>query len=305
MSIIIHNTGKKKELEPICRCENLSNFKLAGESLEKLQKKRILGPCQCSAENKESCGCGKFKINIIDKLWPSENLASSLFTAYQPVIVYSENNEPVAWISENEKKPEKALSVPLDPESLLIKYPWDLLEINEEILKNISENDIQGKISQGVNIDGKVHIGKGSVLLPGVYIEGNLLIGENCKIGPNCYFRANTSLGDNCHIGQAVEIKNSILADNTSIGHLSYLGDSIIGRNTNFGAGTITANFRHDGKNHKSEVGGKLIDTGRRKFGTVIGENVHTGIHTSIYPGRKIWDNIDTFPGEIIKKDKK
>jgi NDP-sugar pyrophosphorylase family protein len=50
-------------------------------------------------------------------------------------------------------------------------------------------------------------------------------------------------------------------------------------------------------------VRGELIDTGRRKLGTIIGDNVHTGIHTSIYPGRKIWPNESTLPGEIVTKD--
>ncbi len=93
--------------------------------------------------------------------------------------------------------------------------------------------------------------------------------------------------------------------DNVAAGHLSYIGDSVVGEKTNFGAGTITANFRHDGKNHRSAVDDKIIDTGRRKFGTIIGSNVHTGIHTSIYPGRKIGRNASTLPGAIVKKDVK
>jgi bifunctional UDP-N-acetylglucosamine pyrophosphorylase/glucosamine-1-phosphate N-acetyltransferase len=71
----------------------------------------------------------------------------------------------------------------------------------------------------------------------------------------------------------------------------------------NFGAGTITANLRHDGQNNLSEVGGRLVDTGRRKLGTVVGDNVHTGIHTSIYPGRKLWPGTWTRPGAIVQAD--
>jgi bifunctional UDP-N-acetylglucosamine pyrophosphorylase/glucosamine-1-phosphate N-acetyltransferase len=93
--------------------------------------------------------------------------------------------------------------------------------------------------------------------------------------------------------------------DKVSAGHLSYIGDSIICPLTNFGAGTITANFRHDGKNHRSAVDGQIMDTGRRKFGTIIGDHVHTGIHTSIFPGRKIWPGLATMPGDLVKKDLK
>ena len=57
----------------------------------------------------------------------------------------------------------------------------------------------------------------------------------------------------------------------------------------------------NDWKRHP--VNNQLIDTGRRKLGVIIGDNVHTGIHTKIYPGRKIWPNKSTLPGEIVKKD--
>ena len=93
--------------------------------------------------------------------------------------------------------------------------------------------------------------------------------------------------------------------DGVGAGHLSYVGDSIIGVKTNLGAGTITANFRHDGKNHRSEINGSLVDTGRRKFGSILGDNVHTGVHTSIYPGRKIWNDVSTRPGDCVDRDLK
>ena len=183
-----------------------------------------------------------------------------------------------------------------------ITYPWSLLDANK-LLLNMQESKIEGTIEEGVHISGKVVVGKGTVVKSGVYIEGPVFIGENCKIGPNCYLRAGTTIGNNCHIGQAVEVKNSIFFDNSNCAHLSYVGDSVIGFNVNLGAGFITANLRHDNKNVKSMVKGKLIDSGRRKLGAIISDNVHTGIHTSVYPGRKIWNNKTTLPGEIVRKD--
>ena len=194
-------------------------------------------------------------------------------------------------------------SIPADEASFRIRYPWDLLKINEEYLAGYTENDIKGTVRERVTLDGVVILGEGSVLLPGVYIEGVAVIGKNCKIGPNCYLRGYNFISDKCHIGQAVEIKNSILMTHVAAGHLSYIGDSIVCQNVNFGAGTITSNFRHDGKNHRSMVQGSLIDTGRRKFGSIIGENVHTGIHTAIYPGRKLWADVQTRPGDVVQLD--
>jgi UDP-N-acetylglucosamine diphosphorylase / glucose-1-phosphate thymidylyltransferase / UDP-N-acetylgalactosamine diphosphorylase / glucosamine-1-phosphate N-acetyltransferase / galactosamine-1-phosphate N-acetyltransferase len=187
--------------------------------------------------------------------------------------------------------------------SFLIVHSWELLKANEDYVSQLSESSLLGEIHSSAVIEGHIHLGKGSRILPGVFIQGNVIIGENCKIGPNCYLRGATSIGDHCHIGHAVEIKNSIILSHTSIGHLSYVGDSVIGHKVNFGAGTITSNLRHDGKNHRTQVSDELIDTGRRKFGTIVGDNVHTGINTSIYPGRKIFPYSSTRPGEIVQKD--
>jgi bifunctional UDP-N-acetylglucosamine pyrophosphorylase/glucosamine-1-phosphate N-acetyltransferase len=187
--------------------------------------------------------------------------------------------------------------------SFLLVHSWDLLKANEDYVSKLNESTLQGDVHSSTVIEGHVHLGKGSRILPGVFIEGNVVIGENCKIGPNCYLRGSSSIGDHCHIGQAVEIKNSIILSHSSIGHLSYVGDSIIGHKVNFGAGTITSNLRHDGKNHRTQISDELIDTGRRKFGTIIGDHVHTGINTSFYPGRKIFPNCSTRPGEIVQKD--
>jgi bifunctional UDP-N-acetylglucosamine pyrophosphorylase/glucosamine-1-phosphate N-acetyltransferase len=182
-------------------------------------------------------------------------------------------------------------------------YSWDLLDANEAILKELTKSDIKGTVEPNVHIKGIIKVGEGTVIKSGTYIEGNAIIGKNSQIGPNCYIRGSTSIGDGCKVGQAVEIKNSILMDGSKVPHLSYVGDSIIGENSNLGAGTIVANLRHGHDNVKTMVNGTLVDTGRRKFGTIIGDNVHTGIHTSIYPGRKIWPDKITRPGEIVEKD--
>lgn len=183
------------------------------------------------------------------------------------------------------------------------RFPWDLLAVNEIIVGDITEDFIEGDVHPLAVIEGRIRLGAGSRILPGVFIEGNVVIGRNCRIGPNCYIRGNTSIGDGCIIGQSVEIKNCIILSGTSIGHLSYVGDSILGEKVNFGAGTIVSNFRHDSGNHRSMVEGELVDTGRWKFGTIVGDGVHTGIGTLIYPGRKIWPNMNTRPGEVVERD--
>ncbi|MFM1921214.1 MAG: hypothetical protein RLZZ303_2848 [Candidatus Hydrogenedentota bacterium] len=187
---------------------------------------------------------------------------------------------------------------------LAIGYPWHLLDANEYFLNHGFDTDICGELSPLAVFNGHVQIGAGTVIKPGVYTEGPVLIGRNCEIGPNCYLRAGTVIGDGCKVGQGCEIKNSILMNGAKVPHLSYVGDSILGEGANLGCGTVIANFRHDGKTHRSEYNGALVDTGRRKFGAVIGDHVHTGINTSIYPGRKLSPHASTLPGEVVMRDK-
>lgn len=198
---------------------------------------------------------------------------------------------------------EEALVVMASKESRLIRYAWDLLHVNEQVVGSLSESRYDGEVSPAANVEGHLVVGEGSRVLPGVFIEGNAVIGKNCKVGPNCYIRGNTTIGDGCHIGQSVEVKNSIIGHGSAVGHLSYVGDSVIGTKVNFGAGTITSNFRHDGGNHFSMSDGELVDTGRRKFGAIVGDGVHTGIHTAIYPGRKMGAGTSTRPNAEVQKD--
>jgi bifunctional UDP-N-acetylglucosamine pyrophosphorylase/glucosamine-1-phosphate N-acetyltransferase len=167
-----------------------------------------------------------------------------------------------------------------------IGQPWDLLEANEVLLKeNRDDYIVEGEVESSVTLKPPVRLGKGSILRAGTYIEGPVVIGENCEIGPNSYIRPFTSIGNRCRVGNACEIKNSIVMNKTHIPHLSYVGDSIVGESVNFGAGTITANLRLDEKPIYVTVKGQRVNSGRRKLGALIGDNVRTGIGVTIMPG--------------------
>jgi len=182
-------------------------------------------------------------------------------------------------------------------------YAWDLLGHQEALLSSMESSKCSGTVEKGALLTGPVIIDDNSTIRSGAVIEGPAVIGRECDIGPNCYIRKNTVVGDRCRIGQAVEIKNALIMDDVQIAHLSYVGDSIVGCSCNLGAGTITANRRHDGNTIRSEIKGELIDTGRAKLGAILGDGVHTGIHTSIYPGRKLWPGTWTRPGAVVDRD--
>ena len=181
-----------------------------------------------------------------------------------------------------------------------IGRPWELLDANEYFL-SVLQPDISGEIEPFATLKGSVSVGEGTIIRNGSYIVGPVIIGKNCDIGPNCYIRPGTSIGDNVRIGNAVEIKNSIIMKGTHIGHLSYVGDSIIGERCNFGAGTKVANLRHDGRTIRVILKEKLIDSGRRKLGTIMGDDVHTGINSMINVGAVVESKAMIAPGELVK----
>lgn len=181
-----------------------------------------------------------------------------------------------------------------------IGFPWDLLRANEIFLRDV-KSDIKGKVESFATIEGNLVLGENSIVRNGAYIKGNVIIGENCDIGPNCLIRGYTSIGDNCKVGNAVEVKNSIIMDNTKIPHHNYVGDSIIGENCNLGSGTKVANLRLDERELRIIIKGKKVDTGRRKLGVIMGDNVKTGINSSIDVGTIIGENSLIGPNAIVK----
>jgi len=184
-----------------------------------------------------------------------------------------------------------------------VGYPWDLLEANEAVLRQV-EGKKDGEIGKGVTLNGNVVVEEGARLLSGAYVEGPALIREGANVGPNAYVRGATVVGKNVRVGNAVEVKNSVLLSGTSAGHLSYIGDSIVGEDVNFGAGTVVANLRHDGASVRARVKGETLDTGRRKFGVVVGDEAKTGINTSLNAGVRLGAATTTKPGETVTKDK-
>ncbi len=179
-------------------------------------------------------------------------------------------------------------------------YPWDLFSLNKEYLEKIKKEN-KGVIEKNATVKGNVVVGKNSKILNGSYIEGPCIIGKNCKIGPNSYIRPFTSIGDNCRVGGASEIKNSIVFNNSNIPHHNYVGDSVIGSDCNLGSGTKVANLRLDKKEISVFSNGKKINTGRRKLGVIMGDNVQTGINSMIDVGSIIGNNVFVGPGAIVK----
>jgi UDP-N-acetylglucosamine diphosphorylase / glucose-1-phosphate thymidylyltransferase / UDP-N-acetylgalactosamine diphosphorylase / glucosamine-1-phosphate N-acetyltransferase / galactosamine-1-phosphate N-acetyltransferase len=180
--------------------------------------------------------------------------------------------------------------------------PWDLLDANVWALKRM-DHKVLGTVEEGAHLIGPVSVAKSARVRSGAYIEGPVFIDEEADVGPNCFIRSGTSLGKKTRVGNAVEIKNSIIMDGTHVGHLSYVGDSIFGEKCNLGAGTITANLRFDDGKIKMVIKDKVVDTGKRKLGAILGDNVKTGIKSLFMPGVKVGTNTWVGANYMVERD--
>lgn len=183
-----------------------------------------------------------------------------------------------------------------------VGYPWDLLTATEWLLADC-ETEIRGDVHETATLEGPVVVESGATVLPGSVIEGPAYIGPEATVGPNAYVRDGTVIREGAKVGHAVEVKRSLFFPGATASHLSYVGDSVLGADVNLGAGTTVANLRHDDKNVQCYLKEQLIDTGQRKFGIVAGDEVKTGINTSINAGVVLHEGATTTPGEVVLRN--
>lgn len=201
----------------------------------------------------------------------------------------------------NEKKSVLATKIARE-DWIDIGRPWDLFDANRWVLMRI-KHKLHGRIENGAHLIGPITVAETARIRSGAYIEGPAFIDEESDIGPNCYIRPYTSIGKKVRVGNACEIKNSIIMDNAHIGHLTYVGDSIIGEKCNLGAGTITANYRLDSGTVTMMVKDKVVDSGRKKLGVILGDNVKTGINALFMPGVKVGNDSWVGPNAMVQRD--
>jgi UDP-N-acetylglucosamine diphosphorylase/glucosamine-1-phosphate N-acetyltransferase len=237
---------------------------------------------------------------------PPGNLANTGIYLFTPEIF--------GWIDKTERSPRgeyeitDTLTMMAKKERVLVENfhgewvdmgrPWDLLKVNKLFMAGLKAR-LEGEVQSHATIEGEVVLGKGSRVLNGSYVIGPVIIGRDTDIGPNCLIRPSTYIGSGCKVGNAVEIKNSVIMDGSKAPHHNYVGDSIIARNCNLGSGTKVANLRLDDRSIRVSLKGKLVDTGLRKLGVIMGEGVKTGINASIDPGTIIGEGCFIGPGAL------
>ena len=175
------------------------------------------------------------------------------------------------------------------------EYAWEVLaKIQDYVIKHPRQQP--PKRFPGALIGDKVFLGEGTVVEAGAMIKGPAIIGKNCQIRHNAYIREDVVIGDGCVIGNACEFKNALLFNGAQVPHFSYVGDSILGHKAHLGAGVKISNLKLTPGNISVEWEGKVIDTGLRKFGALIGDNAEVGCNAVLNPGSVLGRDALVYP---------
>lgn len=179
-----------------------------------------------------------------------------------------------------------------------LTYPWEALPKISEFIINLG-NKLNPEIYElkGENI----WIAKSAKVMPSAYIKGPVIIGENAEIRHCAFIRGNAIVGNNAVVGNSTELKNVILFNNVQVPHYNYVGDSILGYKAHMGAGSITSNVKSDKKLVIVKNGTERIETGLKKFGAMIGDNVEVGCGSVLNPGSVIGRNTNIYPLSSVR----
>jgi NDP-sugar pyrophosphorylase family protein len=177
--------------------------------------------------------------------------------------------------------------------------PWALLgEPLHSLLAALPSSAIDGRLDPGAHLLGdRIVIAVGARVHAGAVIEGPVYLGRDVQVLPGAYVRAGVWLGDGARVGAGTEVKRAVFLPGARAPHLNYVGDSILGAGVNLGAGTILANFRHDGADVEIPAEGGRLATGRRKLGAVLGDHVKTGCNAVLHPGVVVGRETSIYPG--------
>lgn len=156
-----------------------------------------------------------------------------------------------------------------------VVYPWDILSLNEAILRQIPPG-LGGSIEAGAAVKGLVSVGPDTVIRSGSYVVGPVVIGANCEIGPNVSILPATSIGDNVVIASFSEIKNSVIGDDVNIGPGSIIQDSVIDEgcviNGHFTACSGQAEVRVNDEYHLLAAVGAMLGVGCHLGSSVVAQ---------------------------------
>lgn len=179
-----------------------------------------------------------------------------------------------------------------------VTYPWEVLPKIEEFIislgKTLDKNEYEEK---GENI----WIAKSAKVAPTAYIVGPAIIGKNAEIRHCAFIRGKAIVGEGAVVGNSTELKNVILFNKVQVPHYNYVGDSILGYKSHMGAGSITSNVKSDKKLVIVKNDKEQIETGLKKFGAMLGDEVEVGCGSVLNPGTVIGKHTNIYPLSSVR----
>ena len=133
------------------------------------------------------------------------------------------------------------------------------------------------------------------------FFGGPCIIGHRTEVRPSAFIRGSALVGNDCVVGNSTELKNVILFDNVQVPHYNYVGDSILGYKAHMGAGSITSNVKSDKKNVVVKDREEHFETGRKKFGAMLGDRVEVGCNSVLNPGSVIGRDSNIYPTSCVR----
>lgn len=177
-------------------------------------------------------------------------------------------------------------------------YPWEVLPklgaFLLELGRTLSPEEYERR-------DGDVWIHKTAKLYPNNYIAGPCIIGPETEVRPGAFVRGNALVGARCVVGNSTELKNVILFDNVQVPHYNYVGDSVLGFKSHMGAGAVTSNVKQDKTPVTVLAGWKRVETGLKKFGAMLGDNVEVGCNSVLNPGTVVGRGSRVYPLSMVR----
>lgn len=179
-----------------------------------------------------------------------------------------------------------------------VEYPWEALsEISAFILKLGETLSAEEYEKHGED----VWISKSAKIFPNNYIAGPTIIGHRTEVRPGAFIRGNALVGEDCVIGNSTELKNVIIFDCVQVPHYNYVGDSVLGYKSHMGAGAVTSNVKQDKSHVTLVMDGEKLDTGLKKFGAMLGDNVEVGCNSVLNPGTVIGTGSRVYPLSMVR----
>ena len=146
-----------------------------------------------------------------------------------------------------------------------------------------------------------VWIAKDATVFPSAYIGAPCIIDHGAEVRHCAFIRGSAIVGKGCVVGNSVELKNVVLFDSVQTPHYNYVGDSILGYKSHMGAGSITSNVKSDKTLVVVKSGAERIETGLKKFGAILGDNVEVGCNSVLNPGSVLGRGVSVYPTSSVR----